>query len=406
MCSAVLRRDHYCLGMDLPTTPKPPLVSGALLIRLLVAGLVGVFALTAFVIEPAEAAPRRAPVIESIDPSFSDGLPDLRVSGRTAPNMLLEIFPQAGCSGRNIPGLLRSFGIENRAQLGATIASWFSVPLDSPPEDLSDAEGRFSLSLREFSKIKTVPQFISIRAIGRSGQHTRCRTVRVPNSSRAPLFQPGDLIGGLDHIGISKNWIRIRGWAIDTAQQETPPRVEVTLSRATIGVVHTETMSRVRPDIRSLLPGPTQPAGFVARFPVFAHHQDTVCVTAVSDGGKRLELGCRELGDPPIGSVPRVRVTSPVVSVSGWAISSGTTAPAEVEVLLNGRVVRKVEAKLLVKSVGRLAADHGRRHGYRVFLRPNPGRHRICVRAIDPVYRTQSLGFAITSLGCQTVTTT
>ncbi len=391
--------------------PKPLALFPALLFALSFA--VGLMLTLA---SPAASAPLRAPTVDNITSEFSttDGAA-LRVSGSAGPGVNVEVYPQSGCSGQ---GRIITHGIafiEKTPPKRSDLTGYFR-PVGPPPfGGVTDASGKYSQKIAVLgvgglalsTSGLSVPQFVSVRSLGSNGQHSPCRSVRVPNSVRTPFFQPGDVIGGLDHVGYNNGTLRVRGWAIDTAQQNTPAQIEWVITDRfglEVGRAMT-TANRSRADIRAILPGPTQPSGVVESLTYLGPADFLgVCATAIGASGSRLGLGCRAFADSPTGAVPRVRERNGLITISGWALASGSTDPAEVEIVLNGRLVRSVQARLPGRMPVNLRADHGGRHFYRVFLRPGPGTHTVCARAVDRPFRSLVRGLANTPLGCRQVT--
>ena len=99
----------------------------------------------------------------------------------------------------------------------------------------------------------------------------------------------------------------------------------------------------------------------------------------------------------PVGSLDNVVPGVAVVSVRGWAIDPDTTAAALVTVQLDGKAIT-VRADSRREDVARTHPGYGSNHGYMLTLNASPGRHTVCVRALNAA----GAGAAVL-LGCRTV---
>ncbi|HST47526.1 DUF3152 domain-containing protein [Jatrophihabitans sp.] len=99
----------------------------------------------------------------------------------------------------------------------------------------------------------------------------------------------------------------------------------------------------------------------------------------------------------PVGSLDNVVPQLAAVFIRGWAIDPDTSGPTSVTVQLDSKVIT-VRADSLREDVGRTHPGYGNNHGYRLTLNASPGRHTVCVRALNAA----GAG-ATVLLGCRTV---
>lgn len=99
----------------------------------------------------------------------------------------------------------------------------------------------------------------------------------------------------------------------------------------------------------------------------------------------------------PVGSLDNVVPGLAAVFIRGWAIDPDTSAAIGVTVQLDGKVTT-MRADSLRADVGRTHPGYGSNHGYRLTLNAGPGRHSVCVRALNGA----GAG-ATVLLGCRTV---
>jgi|GEM_PF-1779742 len=99
----------------------------------------------------------------------------------------------------------------------------------------------------------------------------------------------------------------------------------------------------------------------------------------------------------PVGSLDNVVPQLAAVFIRGWAIDPDTTAAVMVTVQLDGRVA-SVRADSPRDDVGRTHPGYGSNHGYRLTLNAGPGRHTVCVRALNAAGAGSTV-----PLGCRTV---
>jgi hypothetical protein len=179
--------------------------------------------------------------------------------------------------------------------------------------------------------------------------------------------------------------IGLSGWIIDPDSTE-PTVVHVYVDGGFSAQLWAD---RSRPDVAPDYPewGPLR--GFSADIPTTqGEHQ--VCVYGINiPAGEHPLLGCRELvvgainRTPPTGNLDAVQAGGASVVVSGWALDRDTTDPLNVHVYVDRDLTP------LVTSVPRpdvTAAFPGvtGRSGFSARVPASPGRHTVCVYAIDP----------------------
>ena len=69
------------------------------------------------------------------------------------------------------------------------------------------------------------------------------------------------------------------------------------------------------------------------------------------------------------------------------------------QLLVDGQVVARIRAGRPRPDVARVHPDYGRRHGYVIWADADPGRHEVCMEAIDV---GKHRGPPV-NLGCKTV---
>ena len=99
----------------------------------------------------------------------------------------------------------------------------------------------------------------------------------------------------------------------------------------------------------------------------------------------------------PVGSLDAVQPRLSSIYLRGWAIDPDTAAATRITVQLDA-TVRTVLANSPRDDVGRSHPGYGSNHGFALVLDVVPGRHTVCVRALNAV----GAGVAV-SLGCRAV---
>ncbi|MDQ3757671.1 MAG: M12 family metallo-peptidase [Actinomycetota bacterium] len=204
--------------------------------------------------------------------------------------------------------------------------------------------------------------------------------------------------GTLDEARIEDpSHVYLRGWAVDGDTPTAPIPVRVTVD----GVEAAVTLAaEERADVAGAYPDYGPNHGYTVRIPV-APGGHTVCVTAVNTGaGTDTLLGCRNLAytASPYGTVDEaVRQDALHVYLRGWAIDWDTTAPIAVRATVDGVEATVTLAAEERADVGGSYPEYGPNHGYTLRVPVGPGRHTVCVTAVN------TGGGADTTLGCPTL---
>jgi hypothetical protein len=213
----------------------------------------------------------------------------------------------------------------------------------------------------------------AIDAHGGPNTLLRCQTVAVVNNA------PG---GRVDEVTAVGSQIRVRGWARDP-DTTAPIPVHVYVDGA--GVAWNADVPR----------GDVGPHSYAGTLPA-APGRHTVCVYAIdATGGPNSLLGCTAVtvagpvNTLPGGVVDEVTAVGSEIRVRGWARDPDTTAPIPVHVYVDG-VGQAWTANIPRGDVGP--------HSFAGTIPAAPGRHTVCVYAID------SAGGPNPLLGCTAVT--
>lgn len=204
-------------------------------------------------------------------------------------------------------------------------------------------------------------------------------------------------IGVIDAMTATASTISVRGWARDP-DSRSPISVHVYVDGKAVRAV---TANESRPDIEQSAPGVAGPShGFSTTIPASSgRHQ--VCVYGINVGaGSNSTIGCAEVtvqNERPIGVIDAVVADPTGVKVRGWALDPDTSASISVHVYVDGRAVGAVRADGPRADVGR-RYGLGDNHGFTAEVATAPGRHEVCVYAID------SQGGGNPRIGCSTVT--
>ena len=205
-------------------------------------------------------------------------------------------------------------------------------------------------------------------------------------------------IGVIDAVSATASTISVRGWARDP-DTRSPITVHVYLDGKAVKAVKAD---GARPDIEQSAPGEAGPAhGFATTIPATAgRHQ--VCVYGINVGaGSNSSIGCSDVtvqNQRPIGALDAVTAVNPTgFKVRGWALDPDTKASISVHVYVDGRAVKALKADGSRPDVGR-RYGLGDNHGFTAEIAAAPGRHEVCVYALD------SQGGTNPKIGCSTVT--
>lgn len=223
-----------------------------------------------------------------------------------------------------------------------------------------------------------------------AGSHTVCTTVldAGPSFRRdigcIAVHAPGAPVGRLGRVQDSFETIRVRGWAIDP-QTKGAVQVQVRLNGT---VVATVAADRPRNDLADLAPHYGTAHGIdVAVVAEAGRNQICLRVLGVGGGGNT-DLGCAEVvhAVDPIGSLDDVQVDGLGARVQGWTLDPNTPDPISVAIHVDGAaalVGGTSEASLDRPDIGQQYPAHGPDHGYSQVILLTPGRHTVCVTALN-----------------------
>ena len=209
-----------------------------------------------------------------------------------------------------------------------------------------------------------------------------CRAVDVPG----PLVESGrQPIGNAESVTAVDGVVSIAGWALDP---DTAASIAVHVYVDGVGVAFTA--DKVRPDVARIYPLHGSGHGFAERIATGPGvHQ--VCIFAINTGaGGHTLLACRsvtvaapvESGRQPIGNLEAVTGGVGQIDVAGWALDPDTTASIPVHVYVDGAGVPYVADKQR-PDVAAAYPLYGVAHGFSERVVASPGRHNVCVYAIN-----------------------
>jgi SpoIID/LytB domain protein len=217
-----------------------------------------------------------------------------------------------------------------------------------------------------------------------------CRTVEVG------VKPTGDL-NGVTRTGLTAT---VTGWALDP-QDVTTLDVHIYVN-GRWGTA--ATANGVRNDIGLAFPTSGANHGFSAAVRLGVG-SNQICAYAINpiSGGTNPLLGCRAVSVPsaaadPIGDVGGASVTGQDVTLQGWAIDPDVpTGPVTAHVYVDGRWSAALVADGSRPDIAAAFPDSGPLHGFTWTRTLAPGRHSICVYAIN-----EGQGTTNTLLGCRT----
>jgi hypothetical protein len=207
----------------------------------------------------------------------------------------------------------------------------------------------------------------------------------------------GAPFGSVDLVARVPGGVRIAGWLIDPNSQGS---AHIYVDGQLVQIAPTD---RSRPDVAAAFPGFGSALGFdaIVALEPGSHNLCVYVFNELQPGNSPL-LGCRTVN---IGGVPygALDVVSPVpggVRVAGWAVDPDTTASLDVHVYVDGALMSAARADEIRNDVGATQVGYGSAHGFDLTLAMAPGRHEVCVYAINQLHGDNSL------IGCRTITVT
>jgi hypothetical protein len=206
-------------------------------------------------------------------------------------------------------------------------------------------------------------------------------------------------LAGLESVGQRDLQLSVGGWAFDPDSPSTPSAVHVYVDGRGTAV----TADGARPDVGRVFPFAGGTPGFSWSTSV-APGTHTVCLFAIDNEFPWLNtgLGCRQITvglARPWANWESATIRGGQLSVGGWAFDPdfpSSSTPVHVYVDGVGTVLTADGAR---PDVGRVFPFAGSGHGFSWSVPVSPGRHSVCVYAIDAPFF-----FWNTPLGCRTVT--
>jgi hypothetical protein len=225
-----------------------------------------------------------------------------------------------------------------------------------------------------------------------------CRDVVVPDPV---AYNPKSV---LDSLTGSGGTIRAAGWSFDPDVPQQPVDLHIYVD----GVkVETVAAASSRPDVGAALPAAGADHGFDWRYQPTAAGSHSVCVYAINVGYGTTNptLGCRTVTTVaaaqanPIGRFDELTTTPGRLAVRGWVLDpDDRTGPAVVHVYVDGAIAAVVTADGSRADVGARYPGVGNAHGLSWNAEIAPGRHQVCVFAIN-----SGPGTTNPPLGCKAV---
>jgi hypothetical protein len=188
----------------------------------------------------------------------------------------------------------------------------------------------------------------------------------------------------------------LEGWALDE-NTTAPIDVHVYVDGGWAAQV---TAGASRPDVGAAYPGAGNAHGYSVTVPL-RPGGNQVCAYAINvgPGNGNPEFGCRTLTlrvDPQ--GAAQVTGGATAATVSGWAVDPETAAAIDVHVYADGTFAKALTASVARPDVAEAVPGVGSKHGFRATLPLSPGKHTVCVYAINV-----RQGAANPQLGCSAV---
>jgi len=193
--------------------------------------------------------------------------------------------------------------------------------------------------------------------------------------------------GHLDEVTASGATVRVHGWALDP--DVTDP-IEVHVYADGRGVPTVIRADGSRPDVGAAFPGSRDNHGFDGSM-TLAPGRHSVCAYAINvhgGDGVNPSLGCRDVTVPPntvpFATVDAVWSMPGVAALSGWGWDPDVpTTPIGMHFYVDGRFAGVLTASESRPDVAAAKPGAGDAHGYTAYLAVGPGRHTVCVYALD-----------------------
>ena len=232
----------------------------------------------------------------------------------------------------------------------------------------------------------------SIRLPAAAGTHELCvYAINVGLGNLNPKLACGTVevgvppVGHLDAVSASGAVVRVLGWALDP---DVIDPIDVHVYADGKGVPFRA--DAPRPDVGAAFPGYGDAHGFDATM-TLAPGRHNVCAYAINvHGGNGVNpvLGCLDVtvppNNPPFGTLDQVYSMPGVAVATGWAYDRDVpTASIDVHFYVDGKFAGRVNANHGRPDVAAAVPGAGEAHGFAGYLGVSPGRHTVCVYAID-----------------------
>jgi hypothetical protein len=179
--------------------------------------------------------------------------------------------------------------------------------------------------------------------------------------------------------------LQISGWVFDPSLPAVSSDAHVYVNGRGVAV----RADLARPDIARAYPAAGSAHGFSVDVPAQAG-RNSVCVYGfnIGIGGPHTLLTCQDVTveyRAPMGNVEMTRAVGPgQARVAGWAVDpSAPTAPLTMHYWVDGRPFQAATADLPRPDIARFYPWAGPTHGFDSTLTLSPGRHTVCVFALN-----------------------
>jgi hypothetical protein len=224
---------------------------------------------------------------------------------------------------------------------------------------------------------------------------------------------PAEAFGWFDGLYPTPAGFVAAGWAINPSNNDAEALVYYSsrISRPGTGGAHSDARSLVadvpRHDVGTAYPAYGPDHGFLSP-PVAAPDGWTVevCASAVT------ALGCRTavVRLSPFGALDSVAPAPGGATIRGWALDYGTWDATTVHVYVDGVAAAVLPAGSFRPDLGAvvprapgMVRSYSLNHGFDATVGMSPGRHTVCVYAIDAISPTDQGRGTNTTLGCREV---
>jgi hypothetical protein len=191
----------------------------------------------------------------------------------------------------------------------------------------------------------------------------------------------GAPFGSFDLIARVPGGVRVAGWLID-------PNAENGLVHIYVDgrLVQVATADRDRADVGASFPGFGNAHGFDA-IVALSEGSHNICLYGFNQAQPSNSplLACRSfvVSGAPIGALDVVNLVPGGARVAGWALDPDTSASVDVHIYVDGALALVTRADDPRSDINTIYNGYGGAHGFDVTLALGPGRHDVCVYAIN-----------------------